>query len=179
MKKLSVSLAAVAIAASISAYAEPQNNFTVGYSRSTVDVMNLEFPDNPQGFNIKYRHDFTSEYGIIGSFTYSGLDEYYNSILGSSRLILDYYSYTVGPTLRANKYFSVYGLVGAATGKASGDYNIAGYRGAESIDQTEFSYGGGLQIDVNENLTLDASFEYTKFDEVEARTITIGAGYRF
>ncbi|HCF7781898.1 TPA: Ail/Lom family outer membrane beta-barrel protein, partial [Vibrio cholerae] len=72
MKKLTISLAAVAIAASISAYAEPQNNFTVGYSRSTVDVMNLEFPDNPQGFNIKYRHDFTSEYGIIGSFTYSG-----------------------------------------------------------------------------------------------------------
>ncbi|NAX17213.1 MULTISPECIES: Ail/Lom family outer membrane beta-barrel protein [unclassified Vibrio] len=158
---------------------QPKNNFTFGFALSNVEALGYELPDNPIGFNFKYRYDFNEQYGIISSFTYSGLDEYYNTSIGNTRLRLDYYSYSIGPTLRANKYFSVYGLVGVASGEITGNYAISGNTLSETERKTEFVYGGGLQVDVNENLTLDASIEYTNFDEIEAKTFTIGAGYRF
>ncbi|EKO3894355.1 outer membrane beta-barrel protein [Vibrio metschnikovii] len=183
MKKVAI-LAAVASLLSASAFSytyeyQPKESITVGFSHSTVRFLGEKLDDNPMGFNLKYRKDFNSEYGLITSFTYSGMNKTYTQGYLSGKLDLDYYSFTFGPTLRANEHFSVYGLLGAAHGKASADvWSLAGSASA-SDSETSIAYGAGLQIDVNENFTIDASFEYSKLNEVKAGTWVIGAGYRF
>ncbi|WP_072669764.1 Ail/Lom family outer membrane beta-barrel protein [Vibrio injensis] len=153
---------------------------TTGFSHSTVKTSAQDLNDNPMGFNIKYRKDITSNYGLIASFTYTGMDKSYPAANSSLILDLDYYSYMIGPTFRANEKFSVYGLVGMASGKAkalSAQNNK--YTVILSESETDIAYGAGLQFDVSERFTIDTSYEYAKFNEVKAGTWTVGVGYRF
>lgn len=183
MKKVAI-LAAVASLLSANAFSytyeyQPKESITVGFSHSTVRFLGEKLDDNPMGFNLKYRKDFNSEYGLITSFTYSGMDKNYSQGSLSGNLNLDYYSFMFGPTLRANDHFSVYGLVGVAHGKATVEISSPLASASASDNETSIAYGAGLQIDVNENFTIDASFEYSKLNEVKAGTWVIGAGYRF
>ena len=158
----------------------PKNAMSAGFSRSTVKFFDEELPDHPIGFNLKYRRDFNSEYGIITSFTYSRLNKKYlidPKTPLDVKLKLNYYSILLGPTLRANKYFSVYGLFGAAQGRAKITSNYPDSN--VSQDKLEVAYGGGVQIDINEYVTLDVSYEYAKLNETKTDTLTLGVGYRF
>lgn len=147
--------------------AKPENTISVGYANSTVEVSGVELFDDAPGFSLKWRRDINESFGFITTFTHTS-----KSISGNGiSLDLDYYSYMVGPTLRANDYFSVYGLVGLAQGE---------YSGFASADDDAFAYGLGMQVDLTKSVALDASYEKTEFSgDIEVSTWTLGVGYRF
>lgn len=161
--------AVVLMAFSASAMAADSSQaISVGYANSSIEVDGYDFPDDGYGISAKYRSEFDNSFGVIGSFTYTNLSETYNGI----GLDLDYMSLTFGPTLRANQYFSVYGLIGMARGEAEAL--------GESDSDTAFAYGAGLQIDVTKNVTLDASYEFAGFSgDLDVSTWSIGVGFRF
>lgn len=178
MKKVAI-LAAVASMVSFSSFSEEkvrEQALTFGLSSSSATVMGSDFPDDAYGITGKYRKEFDDSYGIITSFTYTGLRKTYNVYNGfasySTTLELDYYSIMVGPTLRANEYFSVYGMLGLSHGVSR--------VGVYTDSDTALGYGFGLQIDVTPKITIDASYEMTEFSgDVKVNTWSIGAGYRF
>lgn len=147
-----------------------------GYAHSNVEYMGYELDDDTGGFNLKYRIEFDEEYGIIASYTktdyerngtYSGVD------IGAS---LDYQSFMVGPTFRANDYFSAYLMIGASDGEA--EVSVSSVGSAKETN-SDFAYGGGIQIDVTPNFIIDGSYEYSELDDVEVGTWVVGVGFSF
>ncbi|CCW31106.1 Ail/Lom family outer membrane beta-barrel protein [Xenorhabdus nematophila] len=163
-------------ALSLSAYAAGESTFSVGYAQSHVKFQNEKFKENPKGFNIKYRYEFDNNWGVMGSFTYThqGYD-FHNGRRKVASADLDYYSLTAGPAYRINEYISAYGLIGLAHGKA--EAKTSGY--SHNENKTKLAYGAGLQINPIPNVAIDASYEYSKFNEVKVGTWMLGVGYRF
>ncbi|WP_411706133.1 Ail/Lom family outer membrane beta-barrel protein [Edaphovirga cremea] len=181
MKKI-IALATLASCISFgmaAAYADAgKQTISVGYAHSSVDWDGIDVDGDPSGLNLKYRYEFDDQFGIIGSFTYTQKDyhAYTSTMRYAGKLDLDYYSLTVGPTFRANDYFSAYLLVGMARGK----YDLkSDYYMNESETQSAFAYGGGIQINPLPNWVIDASYEYSKLDNVKVGTWVLGVGYSF
>ncbi|WGL93748.1 Ail/Lom family outer membrane beta-barrel protein [Arsenophonus nasoniae] len=178
MKKILLisSMASIFTFLSFGVNAEGDNTLSIGYAQSHVKVsvggVNVDLNDSAKGFNIKARHEFDDNWGMIGSFAYThkGYD-----LIDYSTVDIDYYSLSVGPTYRFNEYMSVYGLVGVAHGKA--ELKTIDYR--ESGSESKLVGGVGLQFNPVENIVIDASYEYTRFGDFKVGTWMLGAGFRF
>ncbi|AKH65132.1 MULTISPECIES: Ail/Lom family outer membrane beta-barrel protein [Photorhabdus] len=175
----------VAVGLSVFAFAanaSGESTISGGYAQSHTkfddkDAESL-FGGNSKGFNLKYRYELDSNFGVIGSFTYTHLNS--DAHVGGikvAKLDLDYYSLMAGPTYRFNEYVSVYGMVGAAHGKVKVSDFITPQSGSES--KTSVGYGLGLQFNPMPNWTIDTSYEYSKLDELKIGTWVVGVGYRF
>ncbi|ABG14310.1 MULTISPECIES: attachment invasion locus protein Ail [Yersinia pseudotuberculosis complex] len=171
------SLIACLSIASVNVYAEGESSISIGYAQSRVKEDGYKLDKNPRGFNLKYRYEFNNDWGVIGSFaqTRRGFEE---SVDGFKLIDGDfkYYSVTAGPVFRINEYVSLYGLLGAGHGKAKFS-SIFGQ--SESRSKTSLAYGAGLQFNPHPNFVIDASYEYSKLDDVKVGTWMLGAGYRF
>ncbi|EKO3451813.1 outer membrane beta-barrel protein [Vibrio fluvialis] len=177
MKTISKFAVLVAALASLSANAEDfKQTVSAGYAHSSVEYLGYELDDDTGGFNVKYRMEFNEEYGFIISHTktdYNKSGTYSGVSIDAS---LDYMSFMVGPTFRANKYFSVYLMAGGAKGEAEASVSSIG--SAKESD-TSFSYGGGLQINVTDQFVIDGSYEYSEFNDVNVGTWVVGMGFSF
>ncbi len=177
MNRLFVVLALSFGLSSFANAADLKSTITGGYAQSDVEFMGEELNDYPNGFNVKYRLEFNEELGVIASYTNTSYDESvaYGSN-GTASVSLDYQSFMVGPTFRANDYFSAYLMVGAAVGEAKG--SVTGL-GSEKLKETEVGVGGGVQFNIAEHFTIDASYEYSDIDDVRVGTWVVGAGISF
>ncbi len=149
------------------------------YAQSTLSMYGEDADENPSGLNIKFRARANETFGFIGSFTYTNLSESAYSGYESANIELDYTSYLFGPTYRANKYFSAYALIGFASGTANVRYSGYGYNLSGSESDSNIAVGAGVQFDITDRFALDASYEYTEFNDLEVATLSLGAAYRF
>ncbi|KAA8995244.1 outer membrane beta-barrel protein [Affinibrenneria salicis] len=180
MKKLSVIAIAVAgLAFGSSAVAAGESTISIGYAQSDVDFDGFSPKDDPRGVNLKYRYEMDDNWGMIGSFTYTGSDSSYSAGNERASLDLTYYSLTVGPVYRFNEYISAYALVGVAHGKAEVEYENSSVRAWGEEKRTDLAGGVGLQFNVTPDFAIDASYEYTALDSVDVGTWALGLGYRF
>ncbi|WP_254413748.1 Ail/Lom family outer membrane beta-barrel protein [Vibrio furnissii] len=152
-----------------------KNSIVVGFASGAIDISNEKYDDS-YGVSAKYRYEINSDFGVVTSLTYTGLSNsyvgYYGGYYYSGTLDMDYLSILAGPTLRANKYFSVYGMIGFANGTID--------TGFYSNDDTAFSYAAGFQINPTDSFVIDASYEVTEFSgDIEVGTWSVGAGYKF
>lgn len=169
-----------------------QQTFSIGYAQSKVqDFKNI------RGVNLKYRYEWDSQLGIIGSFTYMSGKENSTSMayrdIINNHIDLKYYSFAAGPTYRFNEYISAYGLLGLNYNKL--DYRTKwnnyegdrGYidKGEESGKQNKASlmYGIGLQINPVEYLAIDIGYEGSRLNAGDKNHsingFNIGLGYSF
>ncbi|WP_181460996.1 Ail/Lom family outer membrane beta-barrel protein [Vibrio diazotrophicus] len=174
-----LSMLAVVAAFGLSSFSvsseEIKQTVSVGYASSSAGFAGYELDDVADGFNAKYRIEYTGEYGLILSYTKTDYSE--GGIYNGTRanVSLEYSSFMAGPTFRANEYFSVYLLVGGVNGKASA--SVSSVSATES--ETGLSYGGGLQINVTPSFSIDGSYEYVELNEVDVGTWVVGVGYSF
>lgn len=153
-----------------------KHTISAGYAHSNVEYLGYELDNDTDGFNLKYRMEFDREYGLILSYAKTDYDDsgsYDDVDIDAS---LKYSSFMIGPTFRANEYFSAYLLIGRADGELKASLSSLG---SVSDNESSIAYGGGLQIDVTPNFVIDGSYEYTKLNEVEVGTWVIGAGFSF
>ncbi|EDI0784779.1 Ail/Lom family outer membrane beta-barrel protein [Salmonella enterica subsp. enterica serovar Brandenburg] len=161
-----------------------QNTLSGGYAHSHAKFAGEG--ENLKGFNVKYRHELNDMWGIVGSFAYTNFNKDYNMMLPNANGVLektkvasydlDYFSLTAGPSLRFNEYLSAYALIGVGYGKAHAW--LDGYASA-SEHKTSPAFGAGLQFNPVPNMTIDASYEYSKLGDVKVGTWMAGVGYRF
>ncbi|MBS9440785.1 Ail/Lom family outer membrane beta-barrel protein [Photorhabdus heterorhabditis] len=178
MKKTLVA-SVVAVSLSVFAFAANAGESTIsgGYAQSHVKFNSDKLDDNPKGFNLKYRYELDNNFGVISSFTYTHKSLEENPV----KFDVDYYSLMAGPAYRFNEYVSVYGMVGAAHGKAK--VSLLGVSAEKS--KTSISYGLGLQFNPMPNWTIDTSYEYSKLGgfadlgDLKVGTWVVGVGYRF
>jgi opacity protein-like surface antigen len=165
MKKLIV---AALVMVSVGAHAS--NTITAGYAQTSNDGETLK------GFNGKYTYTPDGEtLGYIGSLTITGLNEDkhidgvktnvkagYGSLMGGL-------SYSVGD-------IKPYVLAGISRGVLKTDPD--GFDDHEET-KTGFAYGAGIQYNVFNGFTVDASYEGSKLFSSQTNTFTVGAGYEF
>lgn len=164
-----------------------QQTFSIGYAQSKVqDFKNI------RGVNLKYRYEWNSPFGIIGSFTYmSGKEsESYCTIYEKldAQTKLKYYSLAAGPTYRFNEYVSAYGLLGVNYNKVTYDerWVYTGFGSSsydESHNKASLMYGIGLQINPVEYLAIDIGYEGSRPEVANKKHsidgFNIGIGYSF
>nr|CBA76628.1 attachment invasion locus protein [Arsenophonus nasoniae] len=170
------SIASILTFIAFSANAEGNNTLSMGYAQSNIKVsvgdVNFDLNDSAKGFNIKARHEFNDNWGVMGSFAYTHKGYYFSDY---STVDIDYYSLSVGPAYRFNEYMSAYGLIGIAHGKAK----VKTFNDSESGSESRLVGGVGLQFNPVENIAIDASYEYTRFGDFKVGTWMLGAGFRF
>ncbi|MCC8378779.1 Ail/Lom family outer membrane beta-barrel protein [Xenorhabdus sp. PB30.3] len=171
-------------AVSVGAYAAGESTISAGYAQNSIKLYGEKPKDNPKGFNVKYRYESDDNWGVVGSFVYTHQGyEYRDRGFKVGDSSVSYYSLTAGPSYRINDYVSVYGLVGAGHGEAEYSYLERTRWGLRSESgsgsKTELAYGAGFQVNPIPNIAIDASYEYTKLDDVKVGTWMVGVGYRF
>ncbi|HDQ7021644.1 TPA: Ail/Lom family outer membrane beta-barrel protein [Escherichia coli] len=165
-----------------------QHSLSAGYAQShaKLDGHGYGQSEDLSGFNVKYRYEMNDNWGVVTSFVYTNHGKDYNMMQPNSTGVLektkvasydlDYMSLTVGPSYRFNDYLSAYTLIGVGYGKAN--VWLDGL-GSASKHKASVAYGAGFQINPMPNLVLDASYEYSKLDDVKVGTWMAGIGYRF
>ncbi|WP_078002426.1 Ail/Lom family outer membrane beta-barrel protein [Izhakiella australiensis] len=179
MKKTLLALALLPLFSSV-AQAD-QQSVTLGWahtSTSASDVKNLD------GINVKYRYEWDSPVGIIGSFSWmKGDDEFSFSYDGHGKTKVNIYSLMVGPAWRINEYVSLYGLVGANFADIKVNASNA-YSSADSKwNGSNFAWGAGVQINPMTNLVIDVGYEGSQLkpngESFDLNGFNIGVGYKF
>ncbi|EHP9646905.1 Ail/Lom family outer membrane beta-barrel protein [Escherichia coli] len=168
---------------------------------------------DPKGFNIKYRYEVTDNLGVIGAFTWAhfttnghvnaNLDyvDPYTSIVstgeasGKGTVKSNYWSFLVGPTLRANEYVSLYGMLGVALSEVSADATLSGKvtrtpsgkdttaQGSDSFSyskrKTNLAWSVGAQINPWANVAVDLAYEGSGSGDWRTSGVTAGIGLKF
>ncbi|EKK5568053.1 outer membrane beta-barrel protein [Enterobacter hormaechei] len=174
MKHINISLVAASLVLAGSALAG-EHTITGGWAHTEVSatpkgdsLLDGKMTDKLDGLNVKYGYQFTdSALGIQTSLTATTKDE--------GDYTLGYATLAAGPSYNITDDLKIYALVGSA--------------GAEvkSHNYTERQHGvmgsAGFQYNIAGGFTVDASYEYVKFDfegaDVKTNTFVIGAGYKF
>nr|WP_176488077.1 Ail/Lom family outer membrane beta-barrel protein [Candidatus Regiella insecticola] len=146
------------------------------------------------GINVKYRYEFTDNWGAIASFTHAQKSGPLNNISfggkdkkatdgASAHYKLQYNSLMIGPTYRVNNWVSVYGTVGVGNGRFNAtDYkNVPGVKDGYRNSENKYAvaWSAGVQVNPMEQLAVDLSFEQSKPGNVEANNVVLGLGYTF
>ncbi len=169
MKKIiTLTALTLGLVAHSAANAEARNTVSLGYAQT-----NAKHDDEtmkPKGANLKYRYEFDSQLGVVTSLTYTSKKISEND----KTTKLTYGSLMVGPSFRFNEYVSAYATIGAARGK----HEITGST-SDTASKNAMAYGAGLQFNPMENVAIDASYEYSKINDMKAGTWVLGVGYYF
>lgn len=180
MNKITIlALAFAGLATASSVFAAGESTLSVGYAQSEAKYDGEKLNDEPRGINLKYRYELDTNWGVIGSLTYTGRETVWNYPGERLKLDLDYYSLMAGPAYRFNDYVSAYALVGVAYGNAKAEYQSSSIYASAEEDKTGVAGGVGVQFNVTPNFAIDASYEYTKLSEFKVNTWVLGFGYRF
>ncbi|MBG6249351.1 Ail/Lom family outer membrane beta-barrel protein [Candidatus Symbiopectobacterium endolongispinus] len=173
-KLLALSVVLAAISGCVIAKADT-HTLSLGYSQGKVtDFKNL------RGVTAKYHYQPDGSLGFISSLTYMGGSKNFDINGYKGNAPIKYYSLLVGPSYHVNEFVSLYGLVGAAHGKAKGSVtNHAGDYDSGKGNDTVFAYGAGVQIVPAANWSIDVGYEGSKFKAVKINGFNIGLGYRF
>lgn len=153
------------------------NTVSFGYAQTHLSALQNSGSKELRGFNIKYRYEFSEHWGFIGAFT-ATRNEVEHYTWQSAKLkkdgsdTIDYRSTMFGPTYRFNDYLSVYGNAGLARLK------IKNHHASDSTDDS-FAYGAGAIVNPLSRLSVDLSWEATRFFSVDANTFGLSIGYRF
>lgn len=140
------------------------------------------------GAFVRYRYEFSDDWGIISSFAYSKTDYSTpitlnvdkNTSKHTSNIKGDYMSLMAGPTYRINEYVSVYGLVGLGYSNVNFDLDVTKYgKKTFSKSSTSLAYGVGMQVNVYEGVTVDVGYERSGSGEWKTDAFTVGVGYKF
>ncbi|MBG2710689.1 outer membrane beta-barrel protein [Proteus mirabilis] len=154
-----------------------KNTVSLGYAQSQIKIDGDKIDGEPKGFNIKYDRKIDNGFGIIGSFVYN--NKKYNCYDNDGKNVghsdVSYYLFSGGPSYRFNEYINAYGLVGTSVFNVN--YKALGEEQHEN--KVSISYGLGLQINPIPNVAIDASYEYSKLDDIKFGTWVLGVGYRF
>lgn len=170
------------------------NTLSLGYTHATVKT-----PDNGKhdlkGTNFKFRHEFSSWLGLMGSFTlaknennHNGWYQGYGYDKDAGKWVQDklmygkvitekqqYYSLSVGPSFRLNDYVSAYALAGASQTKST----VSTRQGKISDKHTAISYSAGVQVNPVKNWAIDVAYEGSGSGDWSTSAFIIGVGYRF
>ena len=154
-----------------------KNTVSLGYAQSQIKIDGDKIDGEPKGFNIKYDRKIDNGFGIIGSFVYN--NKKYNCYDNDGKNVghsdVSYYLFSGGASYRFNEYINAYGLVGTSVFNVN--YKALGEEQHEN--KVSISYGLGLQINPIPNVAIDASYEYSKLDDIKFGTWVLGVGYRF
>ncbi|WP_311746602.1 Ail/Lom family outer membrane beta-barrel protein [Proteus penneri] len=154
-----------------------KNTLSIGYAQSQIKVDGEKVDEDPKGFNIKYDRKINNDFGLIGSFVYN--NKKYNCYDDNDKNVghidVDYYLFSAGPSYRFNEYINAYGLIGTSVCNA----NYKAPSEEQHENKVSISYGLGLQINPIPNVAIDASYEYSKLDDMKFGTWVLGVGYRF
>ncbi|WP_339056872.1 Ail/Lom family outer membrane beta-barrel protein [Candidatus Regiella endosymbiont of Tuberolachnus salignus] len=206
MKKVMKKIIGLSVLAGLSAnaFAEAgQSTLSVGYAHSDLkysdsrkaddtNTVNVEARErHVSGFNVKYRYEFTDQWGAITSFTHAqtsgtpGISLNGEAIKDASASYkLQYNSLMIGSTYRVNDWVSLYGMVGASNGRVHlhADKNVPGVQDSarrHSENKYAVAWSAGLQVNPLEQLAVDLSFEQSNPGEMKANTVVLGLGYTF
>lgn len=154
-----------------------KNTLSMGYAQSQIKVDSEKIDGDPKGFNIKYDRKIDNGFGIIGSFIYNNKKYNFRDMNGKEvgHSDVNYYLFSAGPSYRFNEYINAYGLIGTSVLNAS----CKTPNEEQHENKVSISYGLGLQINPIPNIAIDASYEYSKLDDVKLGTWVLGVGYRF
>ncbi|HBQ4495648.1 TPA: Ail/Lom family outer membrane beta-barrel protein, partial [Escherichia coli] len=105
----------------------PQTTLSAGWLHARTQVSES---DNLNGFNVKYRYEFTDSVGLVSSFSYANVQHIKNQRHDADRWHEDSlrhrgFSVMAGPSLRMTEWFSAYVLAGVSYARESsfaGDY---------------------------------------------------------
>lgn len=163
--------------ASSQSMASGTHTVSIGYAQTHLSTLKSSDSKDLHGLNIKYRYEFNERWGFIGALTATRHEvEHYSwqsaKLKKEGSDTIDYSSVMVGPTYRFNEYISLYGNAGMARMKMKNTHSH------ESTDDS-FAYGAGVIFNPLTNLSLDLSWEASKFFSVDANTFGVSVGYRF
>ncbi|PHM37063.1 attachment invasion locus protein [Xenorhabdus mauleonii] len=168
---------------SLTANANGKHTISVGYAQSKFLSEEDKDIKAPKGANAKYRYEINEKLGIVSSLTRTSLKYTLTDHNDKYSHDFEHTSFMAGPSYRFNEYVSAYALLGAAYGKASGEFtehHAYGYtQGRFEETATAAAYGAGVQFNPIPNVAIDVSYEYTKLDEAKLGTFVFGIGYRF
>lgn len=184
MNKISLAILIAASLASSVALAG-HSTVSVGYAQSKVQGF-----DNINGVNAKYRYEFDSSLGLVGSVTYmkGNGDDYVTTAKKyvHENLDIKYYSVMAGPTYSFNDYVSLYAMWGAAHVKANGTNTQQTARGVShssiSGKSTSFAWGAGVITNPTDSFSISAGYECTEASihgNHNVNGFNVGFGYRF
>lgn len=176
--KLFISMIMIVLSTlSFSTSATLKNTFSLGYAQSQLKMDSNNVTDTPKGINIKYNYKLMNDWGMFGSFTYN--KEKYSFDINDSKgnINYNYYLFSIGPSYRFNEYINLYGLIGISS--INMKLNCENNSGNIHFNKISNSYGAGLQYNPVAKLAIDASYEYSKLNNIEFGTWVIGLGYRF
>lgn len=156
-----------------------QSTLSAGFAQSHAKYDGYKLSDEPRGINIKLNYEIENGFGVITSLTHTRKSYDGAYVSSDSNTILKYTSITVGPSYRLNEYFSGYGLVGWANGKASTYTSSADGRSYYSERANNVALGFGMQTNITHNIVVDTAWEFSKLDDFKAKTWVVGLGYSF
>ncbi len=160
---------------------------------------NSDSEKDPQGFFVRYRYEFDDVWGIMGALNYASTARYNEFVTAppkiadkkqsqmdehfTNSLKIQSISLLVGPSIRANEWVSLFGLVGATHQKL--ENAMYHYKKKPRINmrqnsisnKTEFAYTLGMQFNVYKDFVIDAA--WTGTNSGNANGFNLGMGYRF
>ncbi|EBY6522847.1 hypothetical protein D5P15_03035 [Salmonella enterica subsp. enterica serovar Livingstone] len=155
------------------ALANDKHTVSFGYAQTHLSSLKNSDSKDLRGFNFKYRYEFNETWGMLGSFT-ATRNEMENYTWKDGKLhkngsdSVDYGSLMFGPTYRFNDYVSLYGNAGIATMKFN-----------KHSKEDSFAYGAGVIFNPVKSISIDASWEASRFFAVDTNTFGVSVGYRF
>ena len=190
-KRIVTGLVLLASVMAVSKSMAESQTLSLGYAHGKI-----ENAASMNGINLQYRYEWDNDWGIMGAFTWMKGSDSLTTTAERDRLEnhydAKYYSLQAGPTYRINDIVSLYGTLGMAQTRVSGNsdwYNYEGspnlvHRGTQhfSFDSTSLSWGVGVTLNPMQNLAVNVGYEGAQADLDSNRNITsfnIGVGYRF
>lgn len=157
-------------------YAEYKQSASVGLGYAKIDTQNtrgqgIHLPKSSQsGVHVKYRLETENRVGLIGTSSYLSGDK---TIHGQNNQVYksdaNYFSLLVGPAIRVNELFSLYGTLGYGWNKIDGHPNAS-----EALEQNAFkkgslAYGAGVIFDINPSVSINLGYEASSFGSGRSR----------
>ncbi|MGO2680035.1 MAG: Ail/Lom family outer membrane beta-barrel protein [Proteus vulgaris] len=154
-----------------------KNILSLGYVQSQLKMDSNNVTDTPKGINVKYNYKLMNDWGLFSSFTYN--KEKYSFAINDSKgnINYNYYLFSIDPSYHFNECINLYGLIGISSinMKLNSENNSSNIH----FNKISNSYSSGLQYNPIAKLAIDASYEYSKLNNIEFGTWVVGLGYRF
>ncbi len=163
------------------AFATKNTTVSLGYAQTHMGALKNSASNDLRGLSVRLRYESSAvsnaNWGLLASYTVTTRDitNYRwedGKLHKENNDTVRYGSFMMGPTYRVNNFLSLYGNIGGAAIKIK-------HKERASESETSFAYGAGFIMEPFTNLSLDFSWEASKFDFANTNTFGMGIGYRF